>query len=87
MKTLTIVWLIVHGTTNVSIAFFVFRRKYWIYPIAIFTFSLLALYQTYLYMHNPSIPMLVFMVAGLGVVSLTTLEYRKKKKLNTNEGG
>jgi len=74
-KNMTVAWLFIHGTTNTAITYFALRKKLWIYPIAIAIFSILGLYQIYLFVLNPTIPLFIFALFGTLIAILTIIEY------------
>lgn len=78
-------YLLSHGIIKIVLIYFLFKKLYWAYPVAIIAFSLFTVYQTYLYLQQHSLWMLVFIGLDVMVVWLTTLEYRHILHLKKNE--
>lgn len=73
-------YLLLHGVVKLALVYGLWRRKLWVYPVAISVFLLFSVYQFYLYLHNGGLPLLVLTGIDLLVVVLTILEYRNIRK-------
>ena len=81
LRSITLIWLIVHGVTNLALSFAVLTNRFWIYPLAISSFTLLTLYQFYLFLVHPRPVLAIFVLVGGIVVWLTWLDYRAKQTM------
>lgn len=86
LKFITLLWLTIHGITNFSLAYAVLTQRYWIYPLAITSFTILTLYQVYVFVIHPTVFISLFVIVGFLVVWLTILEYRRHRTLAVPEG-
>ena len=80
LKLITLVWLTIHGLTNIALAFAVLTKRFWIYPLAITSFTLLTLYQVYMWLHHPNATLAFFVIIGFLVVVLTWREYQHRRR-------
>ena len=74
------IYLLVYGILNLFLAFCLWRKKLWAYPLASSLYSLLVLYQIYRFFTFYSGTLLVFTLIDISVIMLTVLEYKRIQK-------
>ncbi|MCX6721732.1 MAG: DUF2127 domain-containing protein [Candidatus Staskawiczbacteria bacterium] len=79
-KIFAILYLIIHGVINISLAVALVKNKIWAYPWAIAGFGVFIIYQFYKYFHTHSMVLLVLTVFDIFFVFIIFLEYRRLNK-------
>lgn len=74
-----IFYLLIHGAVKIITVTLLWKKKPWVYPIAIITFVLFIIYQLYRYTIHNSISLIILTVFDFIMIILTFMEYEKMK--------
>lgn len=75
-------YLLSHGVVKLFIIVGLFLKKPWAYPVSVVGFSALIFYQTYHFLINHSMALLLFTIMDLIILGLIIYEHRKVKILD-----
>jgi uncharacterized membrane protein len=75
-------YLLSHGVIKLGLVGALLRNKPWAYPASLVVLGLFVVYQIYLYIHAPSLELIVLTVFDLFVLALIWHEYRLVRRLN-----
>lgn len=73
------IYMLLHGTTKLSVIWLLLKRKLWAYPPAAVVFGLFIAYEIYSYMHSPSILLMLFIIIDAAMIVMIILEYKRLK--------
>ena len=73
-------YLFLHGIIKIILLTGLFKKKLWAYPASIIIFSLLIVYEIYIYYFNQSFWTLAITLFDMLIVTLTAHEYRILRK-------
>lgn len=78
-------YLISHGVVKVVLVVELLRNRLWAYPLMIVVIGTFVGYQCYRFALTHSLAMAALTVFDLGVIVLTTLEYREQRRLRRQD--
>jgi uncharacterized membrane protein len=74
-------YLLGHGLIKFLLVIGLLKRKFWVYPVSIFVFSILVIYQTQKYLNTHSLWLLLITIIDVSIILLTWYEYRHYNKI------
>lgn len=74
---IVILFLIMHGVVKVGLVVALFKKWHWAYPWAIGVLGAFLVYQVYVFVRHPTVPMALFSVLDAVIVWLVYKEYRE----------
>jgi uncharacterized membrane protein len=72
-------YLLIHGGVKILLIIGLFKRKIWVYPIALIFFTAFVVYQLYRYSYEPAAWLIYLSILDIIVIGLTWWEYRRLK--------
>lgn len=72
-----IFFLIMHGVVKVGLVVALFKKWHWAYPWAIGLLGAFLVYQVYVFIKHPTVPMALFSILDAVIVWLVYKEYRE----------
>jgi uncharacterized membrane protein len=76
---LVAIYMLLHGTTKLTVIVLLLKRKLWAYPLAAVVFGLFIAYEIYSYMHSPSVLLLLLTITDAVMTVVIILEYKRLK--------
>lgn len=73
-------YLFLHGFVKIFLLICLFKKKLWAYPLSIFIFTLIVVYEMYVYFVHPSVWTLSMIILDLLVIVLAIHEYNILKR-------
>lgn len=74
---IVVLFLIMHGVVKVGLVVALFKKWHWAYPWAIAVLSAFLVYQVYVFVKHPTVPMAIFSLLDAVIVWLVYKEYRE----------
>ncbi len=78
-KFFAISFLISHGIIKIFLVTSLIKQKLWAYPIAILVFVAFIIYQSYIYLLDPTVGLFVITILDVLIIFLTWAEYSNQK--------
>jgi uncharacterized membrane protein len=77
LKAFLAIFMIAHGLINIGIVLALMHKKLWVFPIVSSLLALLITYQTYMFVHNHSITLLIITFVDVVLFGLLGVEYHR----------
>lgn len=73
------IYMIIHGTTKLTVIWLLLNQKLWSYPIAVIVFGFFVIFEIYNYTHTPSVLLLLLIIIDIVMIAMIILEYKQLK--------
>ena len=80
-------FMIVHGLINIGIVLALLHKKLWVFPIVSSVLGLLIIYQTYHFVFNHSLTLLIITFVDIIIFGLLGFEYHRLKDIISRTKG